>query len=100
EYLELQGPMPLAEVVQRVTQLAEAFDLAAAAGVHHGALGPRDVAFHFEETSVAGFGLTQALREAGVDSNEPSLADDIYALAAMAFELVVGRPYAGGGGRP
>jgi len=96
EYLEAQGPRPLAEVARRVTQLAEAFDLAAAAGVHHGALGPRDVAFHFDETSVSGFGLTQALREAGVDSNEPSLADDIYALAAMAFELLLGRRYEGG----
>ncbi|HEX5110077.1 MAG TPA: PEGA domain-containing protein [Vicinamibacterales bacterium] len=96
EYLDSLGPRPLTEVARRVGQLAEAFDFAAAAGVHHGALGPRDVAFQFEATSVSGFGLTQALREAGLDTNEPSLADDIYALAAMAFELLLGRRYEGG----
>jgi PEGA domain-containing protein/protein tyrosine kinase len=96
EYLDSLGPRPLTEVARRVSQLAEAFDFAAAAGVHHGALGPRDVAFQFEATSVSGFGLTQALRDAGLDTNEPSLADDIYALAAMAFELLLGRRYEGG----
>jgi hypothetical protein len=38
----------------------------------------------------------QAMRDAGVSVNEPTTADDIYALAAMTFELLVGYRFAGG----
>ena len=45
EYLRARGPRPLSEVVVRVRHLAAAIDFAAAAGVYHGALGPRDIIF-------------------------------------------------------
>jgi serine/threonine protein kinase len=96
EYLRGHGPRPLSEVASRVTEVAEAIDYAAAAGVHHGAIGPRDIIFAPESTGVSGFGLTQALRHAGIRLREPSLADDIYAIAAMTFELLVGHRYTGG----
>jgi hypothetical protein len=79
-----------------VTHLAAALDFAAAADVHHGALSPRDIIFAPQSTGVSGFGLVQAMREAGVDVDSPNSADDIYALAAMTFELLVGYRFAGG----
>jgi hypothetical protein len=96
EYLAAHGPRPLSEVALRVTQLASAVDFADASGVHHGALGPRDIAFLPESSAISGFGLAQAVKAAGIDTNEPSLADDIYALGAMAFELLAGRRFDGG----
>jgi hypothetical protein len=96
EFLRAHGPRPLAEVAIRVTHLAAALDFAAAAGVHHGALSPRDIIFAPQSTGVSGFGLVQAMREAGVDIASPGAADDIYALAAMTFELLVGYRFVGG----
>jgi serine/threonine protein kinase len=99
EYLAAYGPRPLSEVAIRVTHLAAAIDFAAAVGVYHGALGPQDIIFAPESSGVSGFGLLQALGAAGVDAHAPSAADDIYGLAAMTFELLVGRRYTGGGVR-
>ena len=96
EYLAQRGPRPLSEVVIRVTHIAAAVDFAAAAGVHHGSMGPRDVIFASDRSGVAGFGLVQAVREARPSGNEPTTADDIYALAAMTYELLVGQGFAGG----
>jgi len=96
EFLRAHGPRPLADVIVRVTHLAASIDFAAAGGVHHGALSPRDIIFAPQSTGVSGFGLMQAMRDAGVSVNEPTTADDIYALAAMTFELLVGYRFAGG----
>ena len=96
EFLRAHGPRPLADVIIRVTHLAASIDFAAAAGVHHGALSPRDIIFAPQSTGVSGFGLAQAMRDAGVSLTEPTIADDIYALAAMTFELLVGYRFAGG----
>lgn len=96
EYLRTHGPRPLADVVVRVTHLAAAIDFAAAAGVHHGTLSPRDILFASHSTGLSGFGLVQALRDAGLELSEPTQADDVYALAAMTFELLVGYRYTGG----
>jgi hypothetical protein len=96
EYLRTRGPRPLDDVMTRVEQLAAAVDYADQSGLHHGALGPRDIAFLPDASGISGFGLAQAVRAAGIDTNNPSLADDIYALGAMAFELLVGRRYDGG----
>jgi hypothetical protein len=96
EFLRTHGPRPLTEVAVRVTHLAAAIDFAAAADVHHGALSPRDIIFAPQSTGVSGFGLVQALRAAGIGLNAPTQADDIYALAAMTFELLVGYRFAGG----
>jgi hypothetical protein len=96
EYLRTRGPRSLADVVTRVEQLAAAVDYADQSGLHHGALGPRDIAFLPDASAISGFGLAQAVKAAGIDTNNPSLADDIYALGAMAFELLVGHRYDGG----
>jgi serine/threonine protein kinase len=103
--LRRQGPLPLADVVLRITQVAGALDFAAATGIFHGALHPRDILFAGDRTLVTGFGVVQALSEADLDvpmsgaSVSPqrarrhpvTRADDIFALAAVTFELLYGR---------
>ena len=96
EHLRVHGPRPLADVIVRVTHLAAAIDFAAAAGVHHGALSPRDIIFAPNSTGLSGFGLVQAMRTAGLELSAPTLADDVYALAAMTFELLIGHRFTGG----
>jgi serine/threonine-protein kinase len=100
------GPRPVAEVVQRATQVAEAIDCAASAGVHHGMLAPCDIILDAEQTGVTGFGLAQALIKAGLPAAGVSpygspqrlagapatRADDIYSLAAITLELLIGTP--------
>ena len=69
-------------------------------------MAPSDVSLGGERTGVTGFGLTQALIKAGIPSEAgspygspqrlagapPTLADDIYSLAAITLELVIGTP--------
>jgi serine/threonine protein kinase len=104
--LRQEGARPVAEVLQRATQLGDAIDFAASAGVHHGMLAPCDVFLEREWTGVTGFGLAQALIKVGipaeVDSRygspqrlagaPPTRADDIYSLAAITLELLIGTP--------
>ena len=100
------GVRPVAEVVQRANQLAEAIDSAASAGMHHGMMAPCDVILDGERTGVTGFGLAQALIRAGMPAEgespyaspqrlagaPPTHVDDIYSLAAIALELLIGTP--------
>jgi serine/threonine protein kinase len=100
------GVRPVAEVLQRTRQLADAIDFAASAGVHHGMIAPGDVILESEGTGVTGFGLAQALIKVGIPAEAetpygspqrlagapPTLADDIYSLAAIALELLIGTP--------
>ena len=100
------GPRPFAEVLQRTTQLADAIDFAASAGVYHGMLAPCDVVLDGERTGVTGFGLAQAVIKAGIAAEAgspygspqrlagapPTRADDIYSLAAITLELLIGTP--------
>ena len=100
------GPRSVAEVLQRARQVAEAIDFAASAGVHHGMLAPCDVILDGERTGVTGFGLAQALIKAGIPAEGVSpygspqrlagapatRADDIYSLAAITLELLIGTP--------
>jgi len=100
------GRRPVAEVLQRTTQLADAIDFAASAGVLHGMLAPCEVILEPEWTGVAGFGLAQALIKAGIPAETdarygspqrlagapPTRADDIYSLAAITLELLIGTP--------
>jgi serine/threonine protein kinase len=104
--MQQQGPRPVAEVLQRTRQLAGAIDFAASAGIHHGMLAPCDVILDGERTGVTGVGLAQALIKAGAPAEAaalyaspqrlagapPALADDIYSLAAIALELLIGTP--------
>jgi hypothetical protein len=96
EYLRQHGRRTLSDVSLRVTHLSGAIDFAAAAGVLHGSLGPRDLLLEDDRTGIAGFGIAQALFEAGVEPRSPSAADDLYALAAMTYEMLVGERYEGG----
>jgi serine/threonine protein kinase len=100
------GVRPFAEVLQRARQLADAIDCAANAGVHHGMMAPCDVILEGERTGVTGFGLAQALITVGIAAEAespygspqrlagapPTLADDIYSLAAITLELLIGTP--------
>ena len=104
--MQQHGVRPIAEVVQRANQLAEAIDCAASAGVHHGMMAPCDVYLDGERTGVTGFGLAQALIKAGMPAEAvvpygspqrvagapPTHVDDIYSLAAIALELLIGTP--------
>ena len=98
------GALPLGDVLFRVTQLAGAIDFAAAVGVHHGALHPRDILVSGEVTALAGLGVLQALGDAGfivpmegayvspqrAQGLPVSRRDDIFSLAAITYELVYG----------
>ena len=100
------GPRPVAEVLQRARQLADAIDCAASAGIHHGMMAPCDVILDGERSGVTGFGLAQALIKAGIPAEAaapygspqrlagapPTHADDIYSLAAVTLELLIGTP--------
>jgi serine/threonine protein kinase len=100
------GVRPVAEALQRIRQLADAIDFAASAGVHHGMMAPSDVILDGERTGVTGFGLAQALMKVGIPAEAespygspqrlagapPTLADDIYSLAAITLELLIGTP--------
>jgi serine/threonine protein kinase len=100
------GVRAVAEVLQRARQLADAIDAAANAGVHHGMLAPCDVILDGERTGVTGFGLAQALIRAGIPAQAeapygspqrlagapPTRADDVYSLAAITLELLIGIP--------
>ena len=100
------GVRPVAEVLQRTRQLADAIDFAASAGVHHGMMAPCDVILNGERTGITGFGLAQALIKVGIPAEAqspygspqrlvgapPTLADDIYSLAAITLELLIGTP--------
>jgi serine/threonine protein kinase len=100
------GVRPVAEVLQRANQLADAIDCAASAGVHHGTMASGDVFLDGERTGVTGFGLAQALIRAGmpveavspygspqrVAGAPPTHVDDIYSLAAITLELLIGTP--------
>ena len=100
------GPRPIGDVLQRTRQLADAIDFAASAGVHHGMMAPCDVILDGERTGVTGFGLAQALIKAGIPAEAgspygspqrlagapPTHTDDIYSLAAITLELLIGTP--------
>jgi hypothetical protein len=102
------GPQLPAHVLFRITQLAGTLDFAAAAGIYHGALHPRDILIAPERTLVTGLGVVQALLQAGVrvpmsgaavspqrsQGHPVSHADDVFALAAIAYEMLYGRPLA------
>jgi hypothetical protein len=97
EFLAQHGPQPLSRVVIRVAQVAASIDFAAAARVHHGVLGARDIILNDDGAGVTGLGLVQALSRVGihVPGAAASHADDIYALAAIAYQLLTGLPYRG-----
>ena len=109
--LRQYGPPPVSDALTIVTQLAGALDFAAAAGVVHGSLHPRDVLVAPGETHLVDLGVAAALESCGArapvrrpysaperGAGRPiSRADDIFALGAIAFELLSGQPVTGAG---
>ncbi len=103
--LKQYGPAPVPDAMRLLGQLAGALDFAAASGVHHGALHPRDILVAPHEVRLTGLGVVAALERVGFRSparrpytapeltsgNPVSAAADVFSLACVAFELVTGR---------
>jgi serine/threonine protein kinase len=109
--LKHYAPAPLERALPFLGQLAGAIDFARARGVGHGSLHPRDIFVTPELARATGFGIVQALerldvrapvrrpysapeRVAGASWSTPA---DVFALAAVAHELLTGRRPAGNG---
>lgn len=98
------GPAALEDLVPRLRALAMALDAAAARGILHGALHPRDVLVSEIDTALTGLGVWPLLGEMGVrlparrPYRAPELTDagvsaegDQFALGALAYEWMTGR---------
>jgi hypothetical protein len=106
------APAPVEKALPFVTQLAGAIDFARAAGIGHGGLHPRDIFLTPDEARATGFGVVEALEQSGirapvrrpysaperVEGQPWGVAADVFALAAITFELLTGRQPAGPGG--
>jgi serine/threonine protein kinase len=104
------GPAELGDVLPRLQMLADALDLAAAHGICHGALQPRNILVSPEDTRLHGLGVVDRLSNSGVDvpalkpysapevreSGDRSPASDQFAFAAITYEWLFGRPLAMG----
>ncbi|HEY7059656.1 MAG TPA: PEGA domain-containing protein, partial [Vicinamibacterales bacterium] len=107
------APAPLEKALPFITQLAGAIDFAKAVGVRHGGLHPRDIFVTPDEARATGFGVVEALERAGVrapvrrpysaperiEAAEWGTPADVFALAAITFELLTGRRPSGTGDR-
>lgn len=103
--LQQPGSIPLAEVLRLVEMLADSLDAAASTGTHHGALHPRDIIVAAGVPRITGWGVAGALERVGarapirrpysaperVAGSEWGAAADVFALAAIAHELMFGR---------
>jgi serine/threonine protein kinase len=103
------APAPIDKALPFVTQLAGAIDFARAAGIGHGGLHPRDIFITPDEARATGFGVVEALEQVGIrapvrrpysaperiDGQAWGVGADIFALAAITFELLTGRRPAG-----
>jgi serine/threonine-protein kinase len=104
--LRRRTPPSLEQAVPILQQVAEALEAAAAAGIYHGALHPRDVLVSTRgAVTVTGLGVVQALEAAGLRPpfRRPYAAPervggrpwdsraDVFSLAVLALELATGR---------
>jgi hypothetical protein len=103
--LRQYGPAHPVDALPRLRTLADALDLAAAAGLAHGSLHPRDIVVSVERTVVTSLGVAPILERVGVRppvrrpycAPEVALghgfghAGDQYSLAAIAYEWLSGR---------
>lgn len=105
------APATVEKTLPFITQLAGAIDFARAAGVGHGGLHPRDIFVTPDEARATGFGVVEALEQVGIRApiRRPYSAPeriagaawgtpaDVFALAAITFELLTARRSAGTG---
>jgi serine/threonine-protein kinase len=99
------GPAPAPDAARLIAHVAEALDAGARVGVFHGALHPRDVLVTPGETHLTGLGVASALEAIGArapvrrpyaaperESGGPwGAAADVFALGAIAHEVLTGR---------
>ncbi len=60
------GPAAMVDALPRLRALAEALDAAAAFGIWHGALQPRDIIVSADDTALVGLGVAPVIEQAGV----------------------------------
>ncbi len=105
------GPLPIGDVLRFTRQLGRALDVAAGAGVLHGALHPRDLLMTADDVRITGLGIAAALEEVGMIApiRRPYSAPersgggswdrraDVFSLAALTYEMLFGRAIVGVG---
>ncbi|MCS6841534.1 MAG: serine/threonine protein kinase [Roseiflexus sp.] len=106
-----RGPLPLAQAARIISHIAPALDAAHAAGLIHRDIKPDNVLFdHTDQPYLADFGIVSVMQTAtiltrsGVIGTPEYMAPeltrpgglsplvDVYALGAMLFEMLTGRP--------
>lgn len=98
------GPAAFADLLPRVSAVADTLDAAARQPIRHGTLHPRDIIVSEHETTLTGLGVAPILARQGVrlaarppysapevDQGPASAAADQFALAAITFEWMTGR---------
>ena len=92
-----RGPLSIDAATRLTDALASAIDHAAARGVRHGALHPRDIILTDDSARLTGFGVVDAL--SGISAklparppySAPDAASDRYSLSVIAFEALTGK---------
>jgi hypothetical protein len=105
------GPTQVGDALRLTAQLGGALDVAAASGVLHGSLHPRDVLMSADDIRLTGLGIAQALESQVIQpplrppytapermNNEAwDRTADVFSLAALAYEMLFGRKVSGPG---